>query len=94
MISLSAHWDRLWPARERRHDEPFLPYGFCPMESASKFDNRESLAIPLDHLLAIILDPDQQQGMVKVLNHSGFAPDDIGVLTGPGGCRETRCGLW
>jgi hypothetical protein len=71
-----------------------LPYGFCPMESASKFDNRESLAIPLDHLLAIILDPDQQQGMVKVLNHSGFAPDDIGVLTGPGGCRETRCGLW
>ena len=52
------------------------------MESASEFDNRESLAIPIDHLLAIILDPDQQQGMVKALNHSGFAPDDIGVLTG------------
>jgi hypothetical protein len=52
------------------------------MEQASEFDDQESLIIPTNHLLAIILDPDQATGIVETLNNHGFSPNDIGVLSG------------
>jgi hypothetical protein len=52
------------------------------MEKASEFDDRESLTIPVDHLLAIVMDSDEAIGIVENLNHTGFSPSDIGVLTG------------
>jgi hypothetical protein len=52
------------------------------MEQASEFDDQESLIIPADHILAIILDPDQATGIVETLKRNGFSPNDIGVLSG------------
>jgi hypothetical protein len=52
------------------------------MEKASEFDDRESLTIPVDHLLAIVMDSDEAISIVENLNHTGFSPSDIGVLTG------------
>ena len=52
------------------------------MEQASEFDDRESLTIPVDNILAIIKDSDEATGIVEALNHSGFSPNDIGVLSG------------
>jgi hypothetical protein len=59
----------------------------CPgfvhtMKSASKFDDQESLPVPDNHILAIIKNPDEAKVIVETLNGSGFAPDDIGLLTG------------
>jgi hypothetical protein len=42
------------------------------MEQASEFDDQESLTIPADHILAIIMDSDEATGIVEVLNHSVF----------------------
>jgi hypothetical protein len=50
------------------------------MEKASEFDNRKSLTLPVDHLLAIVMDADEAISIVENLNHAGFAPDDVGVL--------------
>jgi hypothetical protein len=50
------------------------------MEKASEFDNRKSLTLPVDHLLAIVRDADEAISIVENLNHAGFAPDDVGVL--------------
>ena len=55
---------------------------FRPMEQASEFDDQESLTIPADRILAIIMDLDEATGIVEVLNHNGFSPNDIGVLSG------------
>ena len=52
------------------------------MEEASEFDDQESLTIPADHILAIIMDSDEATGIVETLNYNGFSPDDIGVLSG------------
>jgi hypothetical protein len=52
------------------------------MEKASEFDNRKSLTLPVDHLLAIVRDADEAISIVENLNHAGFAPDDVGVLAG------------
>jgi hypothetical protein len=53
------------------------------MEAANEFDDQESLAIPANHLLAIVPDSDEARGVVEALNRNGFSPDEIGVLTGP-----------
>ena len=52
------------------------------MEEASEFDDQKSLTIPADHILAIIMDSDEATGTVEALNHNGFSPNDIGVLSG------------
>jgi hypothetical protein len=52
------------------------------MEQASEFDDQESLTIPADHMLAIIMDSDGATGIVETLNHDSFSPNDIGVLSG------------
>lgn len=52
------------------------------MEKESKFDDRESLTIPVNYLFAIVMDPDEANGIVETLIHNGFSPEDIGVLTG------------
>jgi hypothetical protein len=52
------------------------------MKKASEFDDQESLAIPVNHVLAIIMDSEDARDVVETLNHSGFSPDDIGVLKG------------
>ena len=52
------------------------------MEKASEFDDRESLTIPADHILAIVMDSEEVTGIVENLNDNGFSPKDIGVLTG------------
>jgi hypothetical protein len=52
------------------------------MEQASEFDDQESLTILADHILAIIMDSDEATGIVETLNHNGFSPNDIGVLSG------------
>ena len=58
------------------------------MEKAREFDDRQSLAIPVDHLLAVIRDRDEEHGIIKALNESGFAPDEIGLLSGPQGTAK------
>jgi hypothetical protein len=52
------------------------------MEQASEFDDQESLIIPADHILAIIMDSDEATGIVETLKRNGFSPNDIGVLSG------------
>ena len=55
----------------------------CLMEKASKSDDRGSLPIPANHILAIIMDSGEARGIVENLKHNGFSSDDIGVLAGP-----------
>jgi hypothetical protein len=50
------------------------------MEKASEFDDRASLTIPANHLLAIIMDSGEAGGIVEDLKNNGFSSDDIGVL--------------
>jgi hypothetical protein len=52
------------------------------MEKASEFDDRESLTLSADQVLAIIMDSDEARGIVETLNRNGFSSEDIGVLTG------------
>jgi hypothetical protein len=51
------------------------------MDKANKFDDRESLPTPVDHLLAIVMNSNETTGIVETLNHNGFSPKYMGVLT-------------
>lgn len=52
------------------------------MEAANEFDDKESLAIPANHIFAIVPDSDEATGIVETLNQNGFSADEIGILTG------------
>jgi hypothetical protein len=52
------------------------------MEKASKFDDQESLTVPVNQVLAIIMDLAEGKEIVRILNRNGFSADEIGVLTG------------
>jgi hypothetical protein len=52
------------------------------MEKAKKFDDTESLTVPANQVLAIIMDSDEATDVVQTLNQNGFSSDEIGVLAG------------
>jgi hypothetical protein len=52
------------------------------MEQTSEFDGRESLTVPANHLLAIIMEPEEASRTVQALSQSGFSRGEIAVLTG------------
>ena len=52
------------------------------MEKASKFDDQESLTVPANQVLAIIMDLSQAKEIVQILSRNGFPADEIGLLTG------------
>jgi hypothetical protein len=54
------------------------------MEKASKFDDKESLAVPTNQVLAIVMDSDDASDVVQTLNQNGFSSNEIGVLRGSG----------
>jgi hypothetical protein len=52
------------------------------MEKASKFDDKESLTVPANQILAILTDSDEANRVVRALSENGFSSDDVGLLTG------------
>ena len=52
------------------------------MEKASKFDDQESLTVPANQVLAIVMDLPEAKEIVQILSRKGFPADEIGVLTG------------
>jgi hypothetical protein len=52
------------------------------MEKANKFDDKESLTVPVNQLLAILTDSDEANRVVRALNEKGFSSEDVGLLTG------------
>jgi hypothetical protein len=52
------------------------------MEKASKFDDKESLPVPANQILAILTDSDEANRVVRALHENGFSSDNIGLLTG------------
>ena len=44
--------------------------GVCPYGESKRIDDRESLAIPVDHLLAMVMDSNETTGIVQTLNHT------------------------
>jgi hypothetical protein len=52
------------------------------MEKASKFDDQESLTVPANQVLAIIMDLSEAKEIVQILSRNGFPADEIGLLTG------------
>ena len=52
------------------------------MKRANEFDDRETLTIPTNHIMAIVDGPEEAREIVESLNQHGFAPDDIGILAG------------
>jgi hypothetical protein len=52
------------------------------MEKASKFDDQESLTVPANQVLAIIMDLSEAKETVQILSRNGFPADEIGLLTG------------
>jgi hypothetical protein len=45
-------------------------WGVCPYGESKRIDDRESLAIPVDHLLAMVMDSNETTGIVQTLNHT------------------------
>lgn len=52
------------------------------MEKASKFDNKETLTVPADQILAILMESSDANRIVQTLNENGFSSDEIGILSG------------
>jgi hypothetical protein len=52
------------------------------MKKASKFDDKESLTVPANQILAIITESGDADDLVRALNENGFSSDEIGILTG------------
>jgi hypothetical protein len=52
------------------------------MKKASKFDDKESLTVPANQILAIITESGDADDVVRALNENGFSSDEIGILTG------------
>jgi hypothetical protein len=58
------------------------------MEKASKFDDKESLKVPANQMLAIIMESGDANNVVRALNKNGFASDEIGILSGTGDAEK------
>jgi hypothetical protein len=58
------------------------------MEKASKFDDKKSLTVPANQILAIITESGDANDLVRALNENGFSSDEIGVLTGTGDAEK------
>ena len=58
------------------------------MKSASRFDNQESLTVPDNQILAIVMDADAAREMVEAFHQNGFSSDEVGVLTGSEGAEK------
>jgi hypothetical protein len=58
------------------------------MNKANKFDDKESLELPANHVLAIVKNANEAGAIAETLNQAGFAPDDIGILTGTEGAKK------
>jgi hypothetical protein len=54
------------------------------MKKAIEFDNAENLAVPINHIVAVINSSDEAAVIAERLNKNGFPVDEIGVLTGTG----------
>jgi hypothetical protein len=52
------------------------------MKKASKFDDKESITVPANQILAIITESGDADDVVRALNENGFSSDEIGILTG------------
>ena len=71
---------RIWP--------PNFRYGRIEntnnitMKSAIEFDDKEKLAVPANHILAVVNSDIEAAIIVEALNKNGFSADEIGVLTG------------
>jgi hypothetical protein len=52
------------------------------MKKASKFDDKESLTVTANQILAIITESGDADDLVRALNENGFSSDEIGILTG------------
>jgi hypothetical protein len=52
------------------------------MDRVRESDSRESLTIPANRILAIIMDSDEAPDIVENLNRNGFSPGEIDVLAG------------
>ena len=52
------------------------------MEKASKFYDQESLTVPANQVLAIIVDLSEAKEIVQILSRNGFPAEEIGLLTG------------
>jgi hypothetical protein len=51
------------------------------MEQKGELDRQEPLTTPPDHVLAIIMEPEEASHTVQTLKESGFLRDEIDVLT-------------
>jgi hypothetical protein len=51
------------------------------MKTAKEFENKESISVPANHILAIVRDS-QAKNVVEALARAGLSADDMGVLTG------------
>jgi hypothetical protein len=52
------------------------------MKSAIEFDDKEKLAVPINHILGVVNSDIEAAVIVDTLNKNGFSADEIGVLTG------------
>ena len=55
---------------------------FLLMEKVNRFDDQETLTMPVNQVLAITKDLEEAEGIVQILNQNGFSSEEIGVLTG------------
>jgi hypothetical protein len=53
----------------------------CSYEKVREFENEESIATPINHLLSIFWDSNALKSVIEALHRSGFSRDDIGVLS-------------
>jgi 2,4-dienoyl-CoA reductase-like NADH-dependent reductase (Old Yellow Enzyme family) len=52
------------------------------MKRAIEFDDKEKLAVPINHVLAVVNSDIEAAIIVEKLNKNGFSADEIGVLLG------------
>jgi hypothetical protein len=58
------------------------------MEKAREFEDEESIAIPANHVLSILQDPNKSKEVVENLHRTGFSRDEIGVFMGAEGVAK------
>jgi hypothetical protein len=52
------------------------------MEKASEFDDKDSLTVPVNHILAIVENRMEAEVVISTLHKNGFPPDEVGILAG------------
>lgn len=52
------------------------------MKKATKFDDQESLKLPGNQVLAILMDSDEAGRVIATLSRDGFSSNEIGALSG------------